>query len=70
MRAERIRMSRSYGLLTVCETAYLIGVSRSTMYSMMEQGEIPYLQIRRRRRIRVRDVKRIIERGIVQVKGA
>lgn len=42
--------------LTTSEAADLLGVSRPTLVAMLEDGEIPYDQPRRHRRLRLDDV--------------
>ena len=39
------------GLVTVNEAAEWLGLGRSKVYTMMEQGELAYVQIGRARRI-------------------
>ena len=39
------------GLLTVSAAAAFIGLSKSTLYQLMDQGELPYVKIGKCRRI-------------------
>lgn len=39
------------GLCNTSESAVFLGVSRSTVYLLMETGRLPYVKIRRSRRI-------------------
>jgi excisionase family DNA binding protein len=39
------------GLVPVSEAAAFLGVSRSTLYALMERGELPYVKIGRARRV-------------------
>jgi excisionase family DNA binding protein len=39
------------GLLPVSEAAEFLGVSRSMVYALMEDGQLPYVKIGRARRI-------------------
>jgi excisionase family DNA binding protein len=39
------------GLVSVREAARLLGVGKSTIYSLMGEGELPYVKIRKCRRV-------------------
>ena len=41
----------SEGLMTVREAAEFLGLSRSTVYELMESGELPFAKIGKARRI-------------------
>jgi excisionase family DNA binding protein len=41
----------SEGLMTVREAAEFLGLSRSTVYELMESGELSFAKIRKSRRI-------------------
>ncbi|MGL6094309.1 MAG: helix-turn-helix domain-containing protein [Fimbriiglobus sp.] len=48
-------------LRTVVAAARAVSLCRSTMYVLMDRGDLPYVRIGRARRIRVRDLNRLVE---------
>ena len=54
-------MQDSCLLLTVPEAATLLGVSKSTLYRIMDSGEIEYLYVRSRKRIRPAALERYVD---------
>ena len=54
-------MQDSCLLLTIPEAATLLGVSKSTLYRLMISGEVEYLHIRSRKRIRPAALERYID---------
>jgi excisionase family DNA binding protein len=50
------------GLLTAAEVARLLHISRSTVYKLMERGDLPSLRVRKLRRFRARDLERYLRR--------
>lgn len=56
------RKERSRLGLSVTEAAEDSGLSRSTLYLLMTEGELPYSKVRGRRVIQPEDVRRLLER--------
>lgn len=58
-------------LLTVSETAALLGCSRNNVYGLIESGELPVISVGKSRGYRVdrRDIEVFIERRKAQKKG-
>ena len=54
------------GLLTVPEAIAFLRLSRSTLYSLMELGELAYIQIGRARRI---PKQALVDLAIMHLKG-
>lgn len=52
-------------LRTVNEVADFLSVSRSKVYSMMDDGDLPYVKFGKSRRVVWDDVLRLIEQSIV-----
>lgn len=52
-------------LLTVEEAADVLALSRSSVYALMESGQLPYVKILRARRIRLADVRALVEGNLV-----
>ncbi len=48
-------------LLTVRQVMAILGISRSTLYALFNEGRIPSVFIRKSRRVRVSDVERFLE---------
>ena len=48
-------------LFTVAETAQMLSVGRTLVYSLMETGKLPYVKIGGTRRVRLADVLSLIE---------
>lgn len=44
-------------LLTVEEVGKVLKVSERTIYRMLESGELPYLQVRKQKRVNVEDLE-------------
>ena len=51
------------GLVTVATASKLLGLSRSTIYAMMDKGELPYVKLGRARRLVRRDLAELVERS-------
>ena len=52
------------GLLTVKEAAAFLRLSRSSLYAMMDRGELPYAKLGRSRRIPRRGLVELAARGL------
>jgi excisionase family DNA binding protein len=52
-------------LHTVPDVARYLKMSRSMIYLLMERGELPYVKIGRTRRVKLEDVKNLIEQNSV-----
>lgn len=52
-------------LLSPEETCDAIGVKRSTLFKMLEAGEIPSIRIGRLRRIPVEELRRYIDKQVL-----
>lgn len=50
-------------LLTIPEAAELLRVGRSTVYALIQAGQLPRLKIRKAVRLRREDVERIAREG-------
>jgi excisionase family DNA binding protein len=53
------------GLQTVGAVAKFLSLSRSKVYQLMEQGELPYVKIGKSRRLRWADVNRLVDQSVV-----
>ncbi len=49
----------------VAEVARYLNLSRSKIYLMMEQGELPFVKLGKSRRVRWPDVLQLVERNTV-----
>lgn len=58
------------GLVNVPEAARFLHLSRSTIYSLMEAGKLPYIRIGRSRRIPRRSLMQLAVSGLVLGGGA
>ncbi|MEX2287744.1 MAG: helix-turn-helix domain-containing protein [Planctomycetaceae bacterium] len=56
---------RPANLLTIQATAKLLALSRSTLYNLMERGELPYVKIGRARRIPSQEIERLIRASLI-----
>jgi len=56
-------------LLSPEETCNALGVRRSTLFKMLEAGEIPSIKVGRLRRIPVEGLRRYVERQVVEQTG-
>ena len=56
---------RVAALATPDEAAEFLGCSRVNVYAMMNAGELKYIRLRARRRIRWSDLERIVAEGTV-----
>lgn len=54
------------GLLTVAESAKLLGLSRSKVYALMDVGELEYAKFGRCRRIPKSALTALIDRSLVR----
>lgn len=61
--AEHTHVTR--GLRTVNEVAEFLGVSRSKVYTLMDEGDLPYVKLGKTRRVVWDDVLKLIEQNIV-----
>ncbi len=61
---------RPTGLGTVKQVAVYLGVSRASVYAIMDRGELPYCKLGKSRRIRWTDVVDMVERQTVGAQGA
>ena len=52
-------------LRRVTEVARCLSLSRSSIYQLMDRGELPYVKIGKSRRIRPEDVARLIEQATI-----
>jgi len=52
-------------LLTVAEAANQLALSRSTLYNLMDRGELAYVRIGRTRRIPQDELNRLIRESLV-----
>jgi len=52
-------------LLTVTEAARRLALSRSTVYNLMERGDLAYVKIGRARRIPVDELERLVRESTV-----
>ena len=52
------------GVITVEETGAMLAVSRSTVYSLFERGQLAYVQLGRARRVPRRAVAQLLERNL------
>lgn len=62
---ERAKPRGADQLLTVPEAAARLAVSRSTLYLLMDQGQLAYVKVRGARRVAEADVRRYQERNRV-----
>lgn len=49
-------------LVSVSDAAVMLSLSKTSVYELMNQGELPYCKVGAIRRIAVEDVERFIER--------
>lgn len=52
-------------LLTVSEAARQLALSRSTVYNLMERGDLAYVKIGRSRRIPSDELERLVQESMV-----
>lgn len=50
------------GLVSLPDAAEWLAVSRSTVYAMMQSGDLPYIRIGQVRRVAVEDLRTYVER--------
>jgi excisionase family DNA binding protein len=50
--------------MTVAETAAFLRLSRATLYVLMDQGELPFVKLRRSRRVPRRAAVALAARGV------
>lgn len=55
----------SDGLLTVARASQFYGLSRSSIYLLMEHGQLPYVKLGKARRIPLRALIELAARGLV-----
>lgn len=46
------------------DAAVMLGISRATVYRLMDAGELPYASIGRQRRIPVRSIHAILDKAV------
>jgi excisionase family DNA binding protein len=61
----RSRAAPDKMFFTVAETAGALSLARTTVYGLMETGQLPYVKIGRARRVRLDDVVKLIEAHLV-----
>ena len=54
----------SEGLVSVSQASKLLSLSRSTLYSLMDKGELPYVKLGRARRISKKALSELITRNV------
>lgn len=52
-------------LITVCAAARMLSLSRSTLYNLMDRGELAYVRIGRARRIPPAEIDRLIRDALI-----
>lgn len=50
-------------LVTVDDAAKALGLGRTSVYALMKDGRLPFVEVGARRRVRVADLKRVAEEG-------
>lgn len=55
----------SDGLLRVADAARFLSVSRSTLYELMDRGELRYVKLGRARRIPRQALSELVEKNLV-----
>ena len=60
------RNNSTITVLSVKEVAVALDVSRMTVYRMLLDGELPYIQIRDQKRIPLRDLEEYVTRETVR----
>jgi excisionase family DNA binding protein len=55
------RIPQHVRTLTIDETAEALRVHRDTVHKMMNSGELPYVTVGKRRRVRISDLEKILE---------
>lgn len=58
-------LSHGSRLIRVSEVARHLSLSRSTIYQMMDRGELPYVKLRKSRRVPLEAVERLISKNLV-----
>jgi len=53
-------LSDATRLIRVSEVARHLSLSRSTIYQMMDRGELPYVKLRKSRRVPLEAVERLV----------
>ncbi len=53
----------SEGLVSVSQASKLLSLSRSTLYSLMERGELPYVKLGRARRVSRKALSELVARN-------
>jgi excisionase family DNA binding protein len=54
------------GLYTVPQVAQFLALSRSKIYGLMDQGNLPYVKLGKSRRIKWADVLRLVDESTVR----
>jgi len=62
---DNIHEPQSVGLLTVPVAARWLALSRSTLYNLMDRGDLAYVKIGRSRRIPVAEIDRLIRVSLI-----
>ena len=62
MKQER-NVPRSVQTLTLAEAAEALRIHRATVYEMIDRGELPYVKVGKRRRVRVGDLETYLEKS-------
>jgi len=53
------------GLQPVAKVAKFLSLSRSKVYLMMDQGQLPYVKLGKSRRVRWSDVLKLVDQNVV-----
>jgi excisionase family DNA binding protein len=61
--------ARDDGLAKIGEAMKFLGISRSSVYSLMDSGALPYVKIGASRRLEWRELRRLVERSRVGTAG-
>jgi len=57
--------SSSTLLVSIQSAAKLLGISKCFLYRLTESGEVPSVKIGRKRLVRISDIEKIVEEGVV-----
>ena len=60
---EKKNIPRSVQTLTITEAAEALRINSKTMYDHFNRGELPYVVVGKRRRIRVTDLEAYLEKS-------
>lgn len=54
----------------IMQACNILGISRRTLYTLMEEGTIPFVQYNRKRKIRLTDLQAFLERSMREKQGS